>query len=225
MLPVCVIDRLINRHRCVHHIVRTWGRVSLWLVGIRLEIEGSVVLEHAEPRLYVVNHPSALEVLWGAAVCPPRPLAIGKRELIFIPVINLVWWALGFAFVDRKNGQRAIKGLRKVVRRIGAESRTLLIAPEGTRSRDGRVGPFKKGAFHLAVQAQVPIHPVAVHGTFELMPRSAWLARSGVIRLRALPVVDARGKSADDIPAMLESVRGAIVRAHDELAARAKVRV
>jgi len=225
ILPLVVLFGRLDRGEHLYRLVRVWGQIMLRLLGIQLVVDygswGTNPFDDRAARVMVANHPSALEVPWGASICPRGPMAIGKKELIYIPVLNLVWFAMGFALVDRKNTVRAIQQLSAVSCRIVSEKLTLMILPEGTRSPDGKVGPFKKGAFHIAVEAQVQILPIAVHGTYELMPREAWLARPGVIRIKFLPAIETRGKTSEDIPALAEQARSAIVAAVEEIKRKA----
>lgn len=192
---------------------RFWGRAVMRLLGIRLEVEGAPFDTRAS-RVIVFNHQSALDMLWCAAMAPPAVLALGKSEIVYVPFVNMGWWALDFMTVDRKHPRKAVESFSRVAEAIARDQRSLLVSPEGTRTRDGSVGPFKRGAFQLAVRAQAPVCPVVVSGAFELLHRTEWLPRPGVIRLRCLPPVETRGLSERDSAALAERVRDEIVRAY-----------
>lgn len=193
--------------------VRRWGYAVMGLLGIRLEIEGGG-FDTREPRVIVFNHQSALDMLWSAAIAPPGMLALGKSQIVLVPFVNLGWWALSFMTVDRKHPRKAVESFSRVAEAISRDKRSLLVSPEGTRTRDGSVGPFKRGAFQLAVRAQAPVCPLVISGAFELLHRTEWLPRPGVIRLRRLPPVATTGLSERDSAALAERVRGEIVRAY-----------
>lgn len=197
-------------------IIRFWGKTSLWLLGIRLELTNSSTLITQSPRVIVTNHQSALDLLWGAAICPPAPLAIGKREVIYVPVLNLIWWVLDFVRIDRTNRNTSIEALNRAGCKIVEGRRSLLIAPEGTRTPDGAILPFKKGAFHIARRAGVPIHPVVVSGAFELMSKKSLIPRPGVIRLRFLPPVSAQEvHAAASENELIEQIRDEMIRVYE----------
>jgi 1-acyl-sn-glycerol-3-phosphate acyltransferase len=199
-------------------VIRAWGRVTLRILGIRLEIVNASTLEEQAPRVVVTNHQSALDLMWGAAICPPAPLGIGKREVIYVPFLNLVWWALDFVRIDRSNRATSVEALRRAGRKLVEGKRSLMIAPEGTRTPDGSILPFKKGAFHIARQAGVPIHPIVVAGAFELMSKKALIPKSGTIRLCYLPPVTAQEvMGAADEDELVVRVRGDMVKAYERL--------
>jgi 1-acyl-sn-glycerol-3-phosphate acyltransferase len=195
--------------------IRLWGRATAFLLGVRVELETPYPFTDARPRVLVINHQSALDVVWGAMICPPAPLVIGKKEVIYIPLLNLVWWAFGFIHVDRKNSLKALRALQGVAQAIRA-SRSLIIAPEGTRSPDGLFLPFKKGAFHLSMQSGAPVFPIVVCGAYELMPKKAFTARPGVIRLRFLSPENPPS-SEEDLDAWVVAVRGRMIAALSEM--------
>lgn len=196
-------------------LIRGWGVGGLKLAGIRVILDNECpYADRPEARVVICNHPSALDLLWGAAICPPRPLAIGKKELIFVPIINWAWWMLRFRRIDRRDRAAAVASLQDVPRWVRDNRLSLVLAPEGTRSHDGGIGPFKKGPFHIAVAAQAPIYPVVVSGAFELMPRTAWLPRTGAVRIRFLDPIPTAGMGAEQVTRLAsdcrERMRGAL---------------
>lgn len=203
--------------RWLTEVIQTWGRVSLWILGIRVVIENESTIGDRAARVVIVNHQSALDVLWGALVCPLAPLSIGKKEVAYIPVFNVIWWALGFIFVDRSDHAKAIAALQGVSELIVREKRSLMIAPEGTRTPDGSILRFKKGAFHIARQAGVPVCPIVVTGAYELLPKRALLPRKGVIRVRFLAPVSSAGIAAGEENEWIERIRGEMIRALQEM--------
>ncbi len=194
----------------IHLVARFWGRSTFAILGIRLEILGESTLETPGPKIVVFNHQSALDMLWSAAICPPRAMALGKKEIVFVPFINIGWWAMDFRLVDRSNPSKARASLAQVAREIDEDGRALMIAPEGTRSPTGELLPFKRGAFVVAVQSQAPIHPVVISGAHALLPRSGFLPSQGVIRLRYLEPIPTAGLTVSGIDDLISRVRGAM---------------
>lgn len=191
----------------IHKSIRLWGNLVLKILGIQIELLNPSTLETKQPRVIVCNHQSALDLIWGAFICPPAPLAIGKKEIIYVPFVNLAWWAFNFIRIDRKNLKNALHSLAGVSQEIVKNQRSLFIAPEGTRTHDGSILPFKKGAFHIAISCQAPIYPVVISGAFELMPKGSFFAKQGTIRISFLPPISTLGKTSKDIDFLIEKVR------------------
>jgi 1-acyl-sn-glycerol-3-phosphate acyltransferase len=196
---------------------RRWGWAALWILGIRLEIQNESTISTQAARVVIVNHQSAVDLVWGAVICPPSPLGIGKREVVYVPIFNLIWWGLDFIRIDRSNHAQAILALAGVADLVAKDRRSLIIAPEGTRTPDGSIGKFKKGAFLLARQARVPICPVVVSGAFESLPKGNILPRKGTIKLRFLPPVSTEGVTKENEPEFIERIREDMIRVYREL--------
>jgi putative phosphoserine phosphatase/1-acylglycerol-3-phosphate O-acyltransferase len=163
-------DRLINVFAPV------WGRGFLYILGIDLEVIGKEHIAARRSRVIVMNHTSTLDMLAVAAISPPGLLALGKKEFAWIPVLGQAWWALGQAFVDRGNKIRAQRSIAKIADIIRRTPRSVVVFPEGTRSRDGKLQAFKKGAFHLVREARVPLVPMVMYGAYErVRPDSMWV--------------------------------------------------
>ncbi len=195
------------RYDVIAPLARLWGRAVLWFIGIRMVQENPSTMTEPAARVMIINHPATLDVVWAAAILPPRCFGIGKRELMYIPFFNLVWYILGFVFLDRGNSQEAIRDLERVYARMHNERLTVMLAPEGTRSKDGSMGPFKKGAFQLAMHARVKIHPIVVAGAYECMPKHRFVPFPGEIRIRYLEPIDTKEWSADHLDEHIEAVR------------------
>jgi len=194
-----------------------WGKTVLSILSIQLRLENSSTIADRKARVVICNHQSALDLVWGAAVCPPSILAIGKKEVIFVPVLNLIWWALDFIRIDRKNREKALASLAGVGREILKNQRSLWLAPEGTRTLDGSILPFKKGAFHIAISNRVPIYPVVVSGAYELFPKYAIFPRTGLIRIRFLPPIETSDLSLDNMTALIDRIRQNMIQAYQEM--------
>ncbi len=146
-----------------------WARMGLLFSWVRVRVHG---FEHINPRqsyVVVANHLSLFDiwVLYGHLNMDLRWVA--KKEVFYIPIIGICCVALGHVFVDRSNHRRAMASLEKARQRI-VRGTNILFFPEGTRSRSGQMRPFKKGAFHLARDLQLPVLPVSIIGTREILP-------------------------------------------------------
>lgn len=197
--------------RVNQRLVRWWARTVFAIIGVRLELLNENTMETQASRVFVCNHQSALDMVWMAAVTPPAPIAIGKKEIAWIPFINLGFWAMEYLYIDRKNPRKAVKTLERAKREVMDRKRTMIIAPEGTRTPDGTIQPFKRGAFKFAVEAQALVCPVVVSGAYEILPKQRFLPRAGgTIRLRFLPPIETRGMGPADVEKLTERVRGSI---------------
>ena len=160
---------------------RVWARTMLRAANVHVTLEGAENLRRAEPQIVVSNHQSWFDVFALAAHLPVRYRFVAKKELGSIPIFGRAWKSCGHVSVDRGNREAAIEALDQAWREVHQDKLTMVLFPEGTRSPDGRMQPFKKGAFVLAVQGQVPLVPVAVVGSRDIMPKGAWKVRSGSI--------------------------------------------
>ncbi len=190
-------------------LVRVWGRVPLWLLGVRLEVEGwKEHLQSEGPKLVLFNHVSVLDLLVLAALCPRRPIVMYKKELGRVPGLGWALRSLGMISVDRSDHEAAIASMHEAGRRIRAEDAQVLIAPEGTRSRRGGLQRFKLGAFHMAAETGVPVVPMVMRGIEGVLPMGAWVVRSGVVRVDYLEPIETEGWSAERAREHAEAVRG-----------------
>ncbi len=181
----------------IQQVCRIFGCSGLWLAGIRLEITGQEHLREARPRVMIQNHASMLDFLVGAALSPPRILVVTKRSVRWLFPLNLGLCLVGTIFVDRKRRGSSIERFRRVAQVISRDRRTLVLSPEGTRSRTGDLQPFKSGAFHIAQQSGAEIVPVVIHGAFELCPPTGWQIRSGPLRVDVKKPISAPDPDSD----------------------------
>jgi 1-acyl-sn-glycerol-3-phosphate acyltransferase len=187
-------------------------RVSLRITGTRVEFEG---LEHlSDPRNVVVmpNHESNLDALILVGLLPVELKAVLKVELYRFPLVHLCTRYAGFVDVDRRDPGSA----RRAIDRAAASLRAgncFVIFPEGTRSRDGALGPFKKGAFVAAIEAGSRIVPVAIRGAYELLTPGSFSVRPGTVRVKVLDPIAAGGYSYEDRDRLAAEVRSRIAAA------------
>ena len=179
-------------------------------------------MQRDQPYVFMANHASSLDI-WSLFVAIPRPVRmIAKKQLARIPLFGWAMWAGRFIFIDRQNAVKARRSIEEAGRRIhGGDS--VLIFPAGTRTRDGQLGVFKKGGFHLAIQAGVPIVPVALQGARALMPRGSLLVRAGQVRVIMGEPIPTAGLTDQDRGALLDRVRGQIAAMLDQEAGPASV--
>lgn len=204
------------RSTFVMGVGRTWSRIMVWASGARVRYLG---LEHAAPGracIFACNHQSNLDIWVLAPKLPRQARFVAKKELFEVPLFGGALRAGGFIPIDRANRGDAIKSLSRA-REALARGDSVILFPEGTRSRSGTLQPFKKGAFHLALAAGVPIVPVSVAGSWDVMPRTTWSIRPGPVEVRFGEPIDPRPFAPDRHDALRERVRDTIAA---QLAAR-----
>ena len=204
--------------RPIYWVARTGVRLALWLSGVRVrQIDPAHAVEHPT-SVFVCNHISNIDPP-ALFMVLPRIAVILKRELRRIPLLGYVMEIGGFIYVDRQSRGSRREALEKAVATL-ERGISLLVFPEGTRSRDGRLLPFRPGPFTIAIEAQKPIVPVTVHGTRELMPKGKGSIQPGTITLRFHPPVLTAGLTTAGRNDLIERVRAVMEQAvgdHPEL--------
>lgn len=158
---------------------RWFGRRVVELLDIDLHATGAERVPPGRAYVYMSNHQSHLDIPMLYATLPsPTIRMLGKKELFQIPLWGQGLRAAEFIEVDRSNHVRAVQSIEHAARLI-RDGVSIYLAPEGTRSRDGRIGKLKKGGFHLAKETQTPIVPVAIRGTIDILPRGGKVMQSG----------------------------------------------
>jgi 1-acyl-sn-glycerol-3-phosphate acyltransferase len=202
----------------VIQLARWWSRTICTLGGVKIQLDGYRGLDVRQSYVFMANHLSTIDI-WALYVVLPLPVhMIAKKQLAAIPLFGWAMWAGRFIFIDRHNAVSARRSIDRAKERIRAGTSVLLF-PEGTRSRDGQLQPFKKGGFHLAIDAGVSIVPVALHGTRELMPRGSLRVKPGQVRVTIGEPIPTAGLAVDDRNALLERVHNTIAQMLSKLGA------
>lgn len=160
-----------------------WSPFVCFVCRIQVNASGIHNIDKNHAAIYIANHSSYIDILAISRVMPTGLFYVGKKELAWIPVLGLYMWAVGHFFVDRKNHSSAMMSMRKAAQKI-LNGRSIVVFAEGTRSSDGRVGKFKRGAFVIAKEGLIDIVPVAIIGAHALLPKKSFFLRSGVIEVK-----------------------------------------
>lgn len=166
-----------------HKVARLWGRWILAAAGVRVKVKGKENLLKDRPQVVFSNHTSYFDVFCLLAHLPIQFRWLAKAELFKIPVFGKVMEYGGYLPVDRSNPRRAHRTMMEAAERIRKGS-SIVIFPEGTRSPDGKLQEFKTGGASLALMAQVPVVPVAILGTHEIMPKGSLRVRPRAVEIR-----------------------------------------
>lgn len=211
LLYICylLISAFFGGEERLHTGARQWARVCLWLGGVSLKVIGVEHLPTQGAAVYMSNHQGNFDIPALFAGLPVQFRWLAKAELFRIPLFGLTLRIAGAIPVERQDRRLSILSMNLAAQRVVAGT-SIMIFPEGTRSPDGALLPFKKGGFILALQAQVPIVPIAIDGSAALMLKSSWMIRSGEIRLRIFPAIQTSGLEMKDRDALLTEVEARI---------------
>lgn len=196
-------------------IAKLWAKCILFGSRIRVTVTGLSSIDLSLPHIYMSNHQSVFDIPVLQACLPVRFRWLAKAELFKIPIFGYALGRAGHISIDRSNRKSAFKSLKNAARNI-RNGVSVIIFPEGTRSRDGNIRQFKKGGFILAVDAGVPIVPVIIHGTWPLMLKNRVLIKPGNIIIEIkdpIKTTDYTRKTKDDL---LKKVRKVICESFEE---------
>jgi 1-acyl-sn-glycerol-3-phosphate acyltransferase len=188
---------------------RLGAKMAVWLAGMKLEVIGYEKIPKDRAVLFMPNHQSLSD---GPAVFGilPAVLAIAKKEFFTVPVLGRAMVLRGFVPLDRKNRERAIQAVEEAALSLRA-GHSFLAFPEGTRSSNGRLQPFKKGVFMMAIKAEAPIVPISISGSRKIMRKGEWSMHPGPVRITIHDPVPTAGCTMDQRPEIIARVRNAIL--------------
>ena len=211
------IVRIFSRELPVAISRACWSPALLGITGARVVVlPAEAPIDRSRPHIFMMNHQSLLDIPLVMASIPVNLRFIAKSSLRWVPFLGWYMAATGMCFIDRRRHADALKSLDRAVRRLG-RGESLFAFPEGTRSRDGRIGPFKKGVFVAAIQAGASIIPVASDGTGRVLPPDGFAIRPGEIRLRIGRSIDAAQYRLDQRDDLMRAVRAAMIEMHGGL--------
>ncbi|MCB2182029.1 MAG: 1-acyl-sn-glycerol-3-phosphate acyltransferase [Desulfobulbaceae bacterium] len=162
---------------------KTWGRIILASTGVSVKVEGGENLDRTKPYIFAANHQSQYDIFAIQGYFNFNWRWLAKKELFEIPFFGKALQLAGNIPIDRSRGRQALKSLQEAAKRIAAGTSVILF-PEGTRSLDGKLHDFKSGGMVLAIKAGVPIVPVGISGTFDILPKGKLLAKPGRVVIR-----------------------------------------
>jgi 1-acyl-sn-glycerol-3-phosphate acyltransferase len=191
--------------RTVHKLAILWARILLWISSVKTEVVGRENILHDRSQIFMANHQSGFDILIVLAHIDTYCAWIAKKELFSIPVFGDAMRKAGYLPIDRKNFVRAMRSISDAARII-REGKSVMTFPEGTRSMDNQIHPFKKGVFHLALKAGVPIVPVTIIGSGDIMPKKSFRLHPGKITMVIDKPIDVSGYSEETIDELLNRV-------------------
>lgn len=195
----------------VHRIANLWARMLLWLANTRVDVVGRENVLIGKPQIFMANHQSDFDILIVLAHIPGQFRWIAKKELFKIPVFGKAMRNAGYIEIDRQHHEKALKSLDEAAQKI-REGKSVVTFPEGTRSKDGTVQPFKQGMFHLAIKAGVPIVPISIIGARDIMPKRTLKVKPGRIIMIIDRPVEVKGYTIETRSELIDRVRTIIIR-------------
>lgn len=218
LFPFAAIATVLHRRSGAVWMARLiWAPFLIFMSRAKLVVHGQHNVVKDRPTIYVSNHQSAFDIPVLFAALPVNFRFVAKSSLRWIPILGWYLLLAGHVLVDRGNRQRAIASLDKAARRI-RQGTSILMYPEGTRSDDGSILPFKKGPFALALKAGVAVVPVTIEGTGRLMPKNSWkINLGGEIHVKIGAPIDASQYQPHERERLMKDVRNVIIAQSLEL--------
>ena len=190
-------------------LAKQWARIVIWLAAARVVVHGTGNIPSIhEPYIVVMNHQSNMDIPVLVHSLPLQLRFIGKIELRKVPLFGRALPRAGHFLIDRSDHAKAMQGMKDVGQAIKTRGVSIVFAPEGTRSRDGSLLPFKKGAFVMAIETGIPILPVTIEGTRHSLPKGSLWARKADVTVTIHKPVASEGLSYEDRDVLSERVRG-----------------
>lgn len=207
LIPVIAV---LTFGKATNWMVKTFapilGKPVLFFLGIDFEVEDLRPEPH-RPAVYLFNHSSTLDIPTLLALALERIRIVIKWEMQYIIPIWAVGRMTGQIFIKRQDRERSVATLQQALARLKTKKLSLVMAPEGSRKHSGKIGPFKKGAFHMALDLGYPVIPVYFEGNDELSYRGSLMAKSGKLKATIHPPVDTSGWKRENIDEHIAEVR------------------
>jgi 1-acyl-sn-glycerol-3-phosphate acyltransferase len=195
-----------------HKAATWWAKSILFVSNVNIHTLGASNIDPNRSYVFMANHQSNFDILALFAGLPVQFRWLAKAELFRIPIFAQGMRGCGYISIDRSDRESAFKSIREAAEKI-KNGASVMIFPEGTRSLDSKLLPFKKGGFVLAADSGVPIVPMVITGSFAIMPKNQWKAKPGTICLEILPPIVSTSSESRNKDDLLERVRNAIAEA------------
>ncbi len=205
-----------SKRDALNFSVSVFADTASALIGLNLRVKGEHHLWSHRPAVFIFNHQSNVDMVIIARLLRRDITGVGKREIRNMPIIGRVMEAAGVVLIDRENSASAIEAMSPLVDAMRVEGKSVCLSPEGTRAPTIKLSTFKKGAFHLAMQAGVPIVPIVIQNSGDVQPKGDMLYHPGTVEVEVLPPVDTSEWSADTINKHVADVRDMYLRALEQ---------
>ena len=197
-----------------HWIARIWAKSILIAARIKVKVKGLSKIDPTKPFIYMCNHQSNFDIPVLLAYLKVQFRWLAKAELFRIPLFGFAMKRAGYISIDRRDRKAAFTSLDKAAETI-REGASVIIFPEGTRSPDGNISPFKKGGFVMALDAGAPIVPIILHGTRSIMPKNRLRIVPGNVKMEITDPIDTSGYTQKNKDALMKKIRHIICEAFE----------
>ena len=208
-LPAYFLNQ--SKRDLINVAVPTWGDFGSAVAGLDVRTQGEEHLWSHRPAVFIFNHQSKTDALIIARLLRRDFAGVAKKEMQSSPLVGTVLEAVGTVFVDRGNHDKAVEALRPAIDSL-RNGISFAIAPEGQRSRGYKLGPFKMGAFHIAMQAGVPIVPIVITNSSDSMPKNGIVIRPAKIDVKVLPPVATDDWTSENIHQQADMIRNMFLK-------------
>jgi 1-acyl-sn-glycerol-3-phosphate acyltransferase len=212
MGPLLAVMLLFDRGKWSYLFMsQSWARLLVFMSRVRVEAVGLDNIP-AGPAVFLCNHQSYFDAISLGAFLPVPVRFVAKRVLTLIPVFGQLLWATGHVIIDRGNPRQAFSALDKAAQKI-KDGTSIFVFPEGTRSKDHKLGPFKKGGFVLAIKAGAPVIPISITGTQSMMPKGSFMfRRPRLVRLAIGKPIETKNFALNQKDKLMAETRRAMIR-------------
>jgi 1-acyl-sn-glycerol-3-phosphate acyltransferase len=213
LAPFMIAARLLTgNENAIYSPVRFFIKLGLKLVGVRVAVSGLERLDPRQTYIFTPNHQSMIEVPLLVTYLKRNPAYLAKKEVFKYPIFGYGISLMGVIPVDRSNTQAAVESARAATEML-RKGKDYVVYPEGTRSRDGRLLPFKKGAFIMAIDAGVPVAPVTISGCTKIMPKGEVKIFPSTIYITVHEPISTHGYSKENVAELMNRAREKVVSA------------
>jgi 1-acyl-sn-glycerol-3-phosphate acyltransferase len=194
-----------------HLVARFWGKIQLRITGTRVRIQGLEYIEPEKSYILVSNHQSTFDIFALLGYLPVQFRWTAKAELFRTPFMGWAMSRIGYIPIERGSPKKAYRSMLRAAE-VVRKGISVIIFPEGTRSPDGNLQPFKKGVFLIALKSQAPILPITIQGASRIMRKGDWRIYPGQVRIQIDPPIETAGTPAENEEQLSQRVRSTLVK-------------
>lgn len=213
---VVILISFISRNGdTIHKVARIWAKCILVASGVKVTVKGLPNIDPAGSYIYMSNHLSNFDIPILMSYLPVQFRWLAKAELFRIPLFGYAMKRAGYISIDRSDRKSAIQSLNKAAKII-RNGVSVVIFPEGTRSQNNNIQPFKKGGFFLAIDSGVHIVPIIIHGTWSIMPKKQFLVKPGNVVLEITSPIESSDYTRETRDDLMEKIRNVIMESFEK---------
>lgn len=207
-----------GHYRFANFWIRHWASALRFIIAMKITVEGREHLKDDQPYVFISNHQSLMDIIVLFNITSNNLRMVLKKELLYIPVFGWCLWWLRFIAIDRGKRRKALKSIDKGAKRIKS-GMSVLLFPEGTRSEDGKLKPFQAGSFIMAIKSQVPIIPITISGTINVVHKQSPLdfTFNREVKVIVSPPIDTAKYDLKDRDELKDKVEGIIRNNYDKI--------